>query len=254
MAAETKTPLIELRDADVISAYTGDVIVEKVNWQIVPGDFWVVGGVHGSGKTDFLTTAAGSQRPENGAVYLFGRNIAEVSEPELVDLKLRIGMVLKHGGRLFANFTVLENITLAVRYHQNLGPVEAAKIVEPLLETTGLAPVAQRLATTLGVNMRQRVGLARALALNPEVLLLDEPSSGLDVTGERWLIDFLSNLARHSPLPHGNPLTIVVGANNIDPWEEHATQFGLLQHKRWLALSGCDELKQLMTNVSLSQE
>lgn len=254
MATETKTPLIELRDANIVSAHTGDVLVEKANWQVMPNDFWIVGGVHGSGKTDFLTTAAGSQRPDDGAVYLFGRNIAEMTEAELVDSKLRIGMVLKHGGRLFANFTVLENVTLAVRYHQNLGPVEAAEAVAPVLEITGLAPVAHRIATTLGPNMRQRVGLARALALNPEVLLLDEPFSGLDVTGERWLIEFLTKLIRQSPFPHGNPLTVVVGTNNIDPWAQHATRFGLLQHKRWLALSGCDELKKLMTNVSLAQD
>ncbi|MGZ4988326.1 MAG: ATP-binding cassette domain-containing protein, partial [Limisphaerales bacterium] len=177
----TPTPLIELQNADVISSHSGTSVVHEVNWAIAPDEFWIVGGGYGSGKTDLLSTAAGLQRPESGCVLLFGNDIAQVPEHELVKLRRRIGLVFKHGGRMFANFTVLENVALAVRYHENLGPVEAAKKVEAVLDLTGLTQVARRIASTLGPNLRQRTGLARALALNPEVLLLDEPLSGLDV-------------------------------------------------------------------------
>lgn len=243
MATPTLSPAVELRKADVLSAHTGEVVLAEVDWQVNAGDFWVIGGAYGSGKTDLLSTAAGLQRPDAGAVILFGQNTEGFGEPEMISLRLRIGMVFKHGGRMFANFTVLENLTLPLRYHQNLGPAESAKRLQPLLELCGLTDVANRIATTLGPNLRHRVGLARALALNPEVLVLDEPLSGLDPSAQRWTIDILHKSAQQPLLPESKPLTIIVGTNHFDPWHEHGTRFAILQNKRWLALSGREELK-----------
>jgi phospholipid/cholesterol/gamma-HCH transport system ATP-binding protein len=239
------TPIIELQDADVVSAYSGSVMVERVNWQIGAGEFWVVGGKYGSGKTDLLSTAAGLQRPESGRVLLFGADLAHASEPELIGIRRRVGIVLKHGGRMFANFTVLENVALPVRYHQNLGSFDAAKRIEGTLDQTGLTQYATRIASTLGPSLRQRVGLARALALNPEVLLLDEPLSGLDVPGERWLIKFLAELSKAE-----KPVSIVIGTNNFEPWLEHGNHFAVLRDKRWLAFSNREELQHAMLEIS----
>jgi len=246
----TQTPLIELQNADVISSHTGAVVLHEVNWSVAAGEFWVIGGGYGSGKTDLLSTAAGLQRPDNGCVRLFENDIAQVTEPELARLRRRVGLVFKHGGRMFANFTVLENIALAVRYHENLGPVEAAKQIEPVLDLTGLTQVASRIANTLGPNLRLRIGLARALALNPEVLLLDEPLSGLDISAQRWLIEFLQKL---SSQPETNPTTVVVGTNNFEPWSEHGTRFGILKNKRWLAFNGREDLKDAMLETSIPE-
>lgn len=239
----THDPVIELQHADVISSHRGAVVVHDVDWTISAGEFWIVGGAYGSGKTDLLSTAAGLQRPENGRVLLCGADITQVPEPEMARLRKRVGLVLKHGGRMFANFTVLENITLAVRYHENLGPIEAAKKVEPILDATGLTQVATRIASTLGPSLRVRIGLARALALHPEVLLLDEPLSGLDLPAQRWIIDFLQKLCNDD---QQNPTTVVVGTNNFEPWTEHGTRFGILKDKHWLALGGREELKDAM--------
>jgi ABC-type transporter Mla maintaining outer membrane lipid asymmetry ATPase subunit MlaF len=242
------TPLIQLQQVDVVSAWTGEVVVEGVNWQICPGEFWVIGGAYGTGKTDLLSTAAGLQRPDNGHVFLFGADILNAPELELVHSRQRVGLVFKQGGRMFANFTVLENVALAVRYHQNLGPVDAAKHIESVLDQTGLTTLAKRIASTLGPNLRHRVGLARALALNPEVLLLDEPLSGLDMPGQRWLIEFLKKLSKAE-----KPMSIVVGSSNFDPWLEHGTHFAMLRDKRWLAFAGREELKSAMVETSASE-
>jgi phospholipid/cholesterol/gamma-HCH transport system ATP-binding protein len=238
----TSAPLIELENADVVS-YTGAIVLHEVSWKIEAGDFWVVGGGYGSGKTDLLSTAAGLQRPENGRVLLFGNDIAQLSDPELTRVRKRIGLVFKHGGRMFANFSVLENVALAVRYHENLGAFEAAKKVESILDTTGLTQVATRIATTLGPNLRHRVALARALALQPEVLLLDDPLSGLDLSAQRWLIDFLHKISGDQA---ANPIAVVVATNNFDPWAAHGTRFGILKDKRWLAFSRREELNNAM--------
>ncbi len=246
----TTNSLIELQNADVISSHSGASVVHEVNWTIAAGEFWIVGGGYGSGKTDLLSTATGLQRPDAGCVLLFGNDIAQVPEHELAQLRRRIGLVFKHGGRMFANFTVLENVALAVRYHENLGPVDAAKKVESVLNVTGLTQVATRIASTLGPNLRQRIGLARALALNPEVLLLDEPLSGLDVPAQRWLIEFLQTLSNQTAK---NPTTVVIGTNNYEPWLEHGTRFGILKNKRWLAFSGRDALKDAMLETSVPE-
>ena len=130
-------PLIELQKADVMSSYTGSVVLEGVDWQIKPREFWIVGGTYGSGKTDLLLTAAGLQRAESGEVLLFGNDIARAHEHDLAQSRRRVGLVFKHGGRMFANFTVLENVALGVRYQENLGPVEAIEKVEQVLTTLG---------------------------------------------------------------------------------------------------------------------
>lgn len=246
----TATPLIELQNADVISSQNGAVVLHEVNWTINAGEFWIVGGGYGTGKTDLLSTAAGLQRPENGRVLIFQNDLAQVPEHDLVRLRRGVGLVFKQGGRMFANFTVLENVALAVRYHENLDAVNAAKRVEAILALTGLTQVATRLANTLGPNLRLRIGLARALALNPKVLLLDEPLFGLDVSVQRWLVDLLQKLSgKHAE----NPVTIVIGTNNFEPWVEHGTRFGVLKDKRWLAFTSRDELKEVMLETSIPE-
>jgi ABC-type transporter Mla maintaining outer membrane lipid asymmetry ATPase subunit MlaF len=242
-----ETPLIELQNANVVSAYSGSVVLEGVDWQINTGDFWVVGGAYGAGKTDLLSTAAGLQRPEDGRVLLFGSDIAEVHETELVRLRRRVGLVFKHGGRMFANFTVLENVALGVRYQDNLGSVGAAEKVERILDVTGLTEHASRIATTLGPNFKHRVGLARALALQPEVLFLDEPLVGLDVQAQRWMIEFLKASLGKSLK------AVVIGTNHLEPWLQIGTHFAVLKNKRWLAFDNRDALKDAMLETSASE-
>ena len=243
MASEN--PLIELQTADVVSSHTGAVVLEHVDWRINAGEFWIVGGAYGSGKTDLLSTVAGLQRPGDGSVLLFGSDISDVHESELVRLRQRVGLVFKHGGRMFANFTVLENVELGVRYQENLGPVEAAEKVERVLEETALTQYATRIASSLGPNFRHRVGLARALALEPEVLLLDEPLVGLDVQAQRWMIEFLKTNLQKSSVK-----AVVVGTNHFEPWLQIGRHFAVLRNKRWLAFGDRAELKDAMLETS----
>lgn len=244
----TTAPLIELQKADVVSSHTGAVVLEAVDWQIKAGEFWVVGGTYGAGKTDLLATAAGLQRPDRGGVLLFGDDIARVNEHDLVQLRQRVGLVFKHGGRMFANFSVLENVSLGVRYQENLGPMEATKRVEQVLDSTGLTESARRIASTLGPNLKLRVGLARALALQPEVLLLDEPLVGLDVQAQRWMVEFLKTHLQKSVIK-----AVVVGTNHLEPWLQIGTHFAVLKDKRWLAFDKHEDLKDAMFETNATE-
>lgn len=236
-------PLIELADACIASAHEPDVaLVEGVNWRLLPGDYWAVGGLHWAGKSDWLTTVAGLQRPAMGAHFLFGHETASLTEVELVAARLRVGLVFENGGRLFTHMTVTENVALPLCYHQNCPPEETREAVGAVLELAGLTEFANQVTNQLNRSWRQRVALARALVLQPEVLLLDNPLAGLDPRQTRWWLDTLDALNAGHPGFARRPLAMVATTDDLRPWQERAQQFALLQGRRWLALGGRKEM------------
>lgn len=234
---------MEMVDAAIAPARSSGVEVEGVNWQVAPRDFWIVAGPFGSGKNDFLATAGGLQRPARGIVKLFGHETFTLKEEILVEHRRRIGMVFAGRGRLFNRMTIAENVALPVRYHQNWTEVDAEASVREVLEMTELIPFAHQLPSALSSNWQYRAGLARALILKPEILLLDKPLSGMDFRHQRWTLDFLTKLSEGSAYDGGRPLTIVATADNIEPWKTVAKQFALLKNNRWQELGGREELK-----------
>ena len=236
-------PLIELVGASIASAQEPDVaLVEGVDWRLMPGDFWAVGGLHWTGKSDWLTTVAGLQRTAAGTHHLFGREATSLTQTELVAERLRVGLVFENGGRLFTQMTVEENVSLPLRYHRNCPQDEAREAVATVLELAGLREFAGQNAGQLNRGWRQRVALARALILQPEVLLLDNPLAGLDPRQTRWWLDTLAALNAGHPAFVGRPLTLVATTDDLRPWQERARQFALLQGRRWLSLGGRAEL------------
>lgn len=236
-------PVIELAEADIASAQEPDVaLVEQVNWRLRPGEYWAVGGWHWSGKSDWLTTVAGLQHPAAGRHLLFGEDITVMTQEELVAARLRIGVVFEHGGRLFTQMTVRENIALPLRYHRNCPPEETSGTVEAVMALVGVTEIARQSTGQLNRSWQQRVALARALVLRPEVLLLDNPLAGLDPRQARWWFDTLAALnAGHAGLD-GRPLAVVATTDDLRPWRDQARQFALLQGRRWLPLGGREEL------------
>lgn len=236
-------PLIELVAASISSAQEPDVaLVEGVNWKLLPGDFWAVGGLHWTGKSDWLATVAGLQRITAGEHYLFGQESVSLTQTELVAERLRVGLVFENGGRLFTQMTVEENISLPLRYHRNSSVEESHTEVAAMLELAGLTEFKTQPASQLNRGWRQRVALARALILKPEVLLLDNPLAGLDPRQTRWWLDTLDALSAGHPVFSHRPLSLVVTTDDLRPWQDHARQFALLQGRRWLSLGGRAEL------------
>jgi putative ABC transport system ATP-binding protein len=202
-------------------------VVEGVDWQVQAGDFWVVAGLHGSGRSDFLMLAAGLSAPASGTYRLFGEVMPIVEDGRLAT-RLRLGLVFD-GGQLLNHLTVAENVALPLRYHQNRTAAEADERVQAMLDLTGLTPWANHPPSAVGRNWRKRAGLARALMLQPEVLLLDNPMAGLDLRHAHWWLEFLDQLsAGHSRFGH-RPLTLVVTSEHLHLWRGHARQFALLE-------------------------
>ena len=229
--------IIQLIDADIASAHAASStpLVKSVDWKVAGTEFWVVGAPPGTGKTDLLCTAAGLQHPVKGQHLLFGRNTAELSEEELVQMRLRVAMIFTTG-RLFNGMTVEQNIALPLAYHHALRDDEIAETVSNALEKTGLGAWAKRRPDQITRNLHQRIGLARALALRPEVLLIDNPLAGVDPRQGRWWLDFLCELKE--------TMTIVVATDDLRPWTEVGTHFALLKDHRLEVIGGRKEIRQ----------
>lgn len=236
-------PALEMRGVTVGSMRDLDTrMVEDVDWSAMPRDFWVIGGLQGSGKSDFLFLAAGLMAPVKGVYYFFGEEMPIFEEQRLAE-RLRLGLVFD-GGQLFNHLTVAENIALPLRYHENLNPAQTHDAVQEMLELTELAPWADSTPGAIGRNWQKRVGLARALMLRPEVLLLDNPLGGLDLRHRGWWLNFLEQLSKGHEWMQRRPTTLVVTADDLRPWRKRGKQFAVLKNKRLTALGSWEQVEK----------
>jgi ABC-type transporter Mla maintaining outer membrane lipid asymmetry ATPase subunit MlaF len=212
-------------------------ILEDIEWTVHPGDYWVVAGVQGSGKSDFLMMTGGVMPPSKGRYCLFGEEMP-IFDDERLQVRLRLGLVFARG-QLLNHLTVRENVALPLRYHKNLSEAEAE--VTAMLEALELAPWADSTPGALAWNWQQRVGLARALMLRPELLLVDNPIGGLDVRHTLWWLDFFDQLSRGHELLARRPVTLVITSANLHPWKNRARQFAVLKDRRLVVLGSWDE-------------
>ena len=149
--------------------------------------------------------------------------------------RLKLGFVFD-GGQLLGSLTVAENIALPLRYHSRLSANDIEACVTGLLELTELTPWANRTPVNVARSWRQRAGLARALALAPEVLLLDSPLTGLDLRHMTWWLGLLDELSRGHRILDGQPLTIIATADDLRPWRRHAQRVACLSQRQFMVL------------------
>ena len=209
-------------------------VVKDVHWSIERGQFWIVGAQPGAGKTDLLSTAAGLLRPIRGEHRLFGKSTDQMSEEELVQMRLRIAMVFSTG-RLFNGLTVAQNIALPLTYHRTLNTEELTTAVSETLDKTGLTFWKNKHPDQITRNLHQRVGLARAMALNPEVFLIDNPLAAIDPRQSRWWLDFLCEIQKTA--------TLIVTVDDFRPWLDVGTRFAVLKERHFEVIGGRDEIR-----------
>jgi phospholipid/cholesterol/gamma-HCH transport system ATP-binding protein len=241
--SETLDPaIIELRGVTVAAmrdpAFT---VVEDVNWSVRPGEFWVIGGQQYSGKSDLLMLADGLMNPVSGTCRVFGCKTESFGEAQLAE-RLRVGFVFQ-GGQLFNRLTIAENIALPLRYQKNLTPTEASPVVGVLLEMLELTPFADVMPSNVAASWRSRAALARALALKPELLLLDNPLNGLGARQGQWMLRFLDQLWRGHEWLGGRPMTLAVTTDDLRPWQNARRKFALLHEKKFIPLGSWTEIE-----------
>ncbi len=218
------------------------IVMEDVNWTVQSGDFWVVGGLQGAGKSDFLLLTGGLMAPTSGCYFFRGEEMPIFEDDRLRD-RLKLGFVFD-GGQLLNHLTIAENIALPLCYHRNFSVSEAGAEVQRMLDLTDLAPWADSTPGALGRNWQQRVGLARALMLRPEILLLDNPLGGLDLRHRGWWLNFLSELSSGHEWLDKKPVTLVVTADDLPPWRKRAKQFAVLKDKRFVILGSWADVEK----------
>lgn len=236
-------PVVEMIDVAIGSSNEAETVsVEGVDWSISAGDYWVIGGAPGSGKSNLLATMAGLYRPLRGTLRFFGQDVAELAEDEFLAARMRIGLVFENGGRLFNHLTIAENVSLPIRYHRGRQVGDTHRRVAEILEQTGLAPFADCTPGMIKHSWRQRAGLARALAMQPDALLLDNPLAGLGPQESRWWREFLAGLHFGRGAEQRRPVALVIACHDLRPWTGEGKQFALLKQNRWVPVGGRAEL------------
>lgn len=230
-------PLISMTDLAVASPRNPEVsVLTGVNWDIYSGDCWVITGLQGSGKTLLLETVAGLHPVQAGELRLFGTSFRETESPRVDVVRQRFGLVFDGNGRLFPNMTVWENITLPLRYHRNLQLDQAMEAVAGILQALEIESLALHRPGRLSRSSARRVALARALALRPDVLLLDNPLNGLDPAQVRWWRNLLQSFVTGHPLFDRKPLTLIITSDNLRPILPLGGSFALVHEGRWQIL------------------
>ena len=187
-------PIVEL--IDVEKAFEAGPVLRGLTFSALKGETLVVMGGSGSGKTVLLRHIAGLIRPDAGTIRIFDRNIEHLSEEELLPIRRRMGYVFQ-GAALFDSLSVYENVAYPLREHTSMREREIKERVVHFLSLVALEEkVLSLLPSELSGGMRKRVGIARSLISEPEMMLFDEPTAGLDPTNSRMVGELIVELRR----------------------------------------------------------
>ncbi len=170
-------PVLSLRNLRV--SYGEREILHGISFDVVRGETLVILGGSGSGKSTLLRTLVGLEKPSAGEIWIKGRDLAKISAAEMDEIRRKIGMSFQ-GGALFGSMTVGENVALPLREHTTLEDSTIEIILRLKLQQVGLEGFEYYTPAQLSGGMKKRAAVARALAMDPEILFFDEPSAGLD--------------------------------------------------------------------------
>ena len=187
----TGGPLVELQD--VWKSFDRKHVLRGIDLALTKGTILAVMGGSGTGKTVLLRIASGLIYPDSGAVSLFGARIDWMTEEAMLPVRRRSGFVFQ-GAALFDSLSVFENVAYPLREHTRMSLRQITERVHHFLTLVGLPDTDDLMPAELSGGMRKRVGIARALVMEPEVVFFDEPTAGLDPTNARLVAQLIAQL------------------------------------------------------------
>jgi phospholipid/cholesterol/gamma-HCH transport system ATP-binding protein len=194
-------------------------------------------GMSGAGKSTLLKCMGGLLKPTGGQLLIDGTDIARMKESRLDTVRRRIGMVFQYAA-LFDSLDVYENVAFGLRMHTNLKEDEIAALVNERLSMVGLADTQHKMPSELSGGMQKRVGLARALALNPDIVLYDEPTAGLDPITAATIAELIVKTRDELGV------TSVLVTHDIQSIIRVASRIAMIHRGRIIASGSVEEMKQ----------
>jgi len=180
---------------DVVKSFAGNTVLDGVTASIPRGEITVIMGPSGTGKSVLLRHIVGLLLPDSGDVRVEGKSVPNLNEEELLALRRTIGMLFQDGA-LFSSMNLFDNVAFPLRQHTKKSEREVREIVMDRLNEVGLGGSEKKMPGELSGGMRKRAGFARALVMEPKILLFDEPDSGLDPVRTALLCDLIKEIQR----------------------------------------------------------
>lgn len=240
MNGNNEPPVVELRDAHL--RFDTKEVLRGVSLSVEPQDRLVIMGQSGVGKSTILRLILGILTPTSGSVFFKQFEVSRLPRRKLQKIRTQIGMVYQYSA-LLSSRNVRDNVALPLQELTKKSEAEIDRIVDEKLELVGMAGVKHQMPSELSGGMRKRVSLARALVMDPELILFDEPSAGLDPVISSVIDELIISLTEHSKV------TSVIVTHEMDSAFRIATKMAMLYHGEIIEIAETNQFRQSQNPV-----
>ncbi len=225
-----------IKIVDLHKSFGENRVLQGVNLEIKKGEIIAIIGQSGSGKSVLLKLMIGLLKPDKGEIYVDGAEITRLKDDELHKITRRFGMLFQ-GAALFDSLTVFQNVCFGLERYTTYSPAEKEKIVKESLAKVGLRGVENLMPYELSGGMKKRVGLARAIAYSPEIILYDEPSTGIDPIRADAINELIISMKKNM-----NVTSVVITHDMISTYKV-ADRIAMLYQGKIIALGTPEEIR-----------